>query len=138
MASFTAAFLPHREIARLWLRFLFADPNRVDDRIIDSYARAAGSRGYAAATVSAIRAMGKLELPTSAVGPALLVWGEEDPIFRPKGAAAWQSKLPSAELLLLPACGHCPLEEAPAAVGVALEAFLAKLNPSGASAGLPN
>ncbi len=138
LASFTAAFLPHRELARLWLRFLFADPSRVDDRIVDSYARAAGSRGYAAATVSAVRAMGKMDLPTSAVGPALLVWGEEDPIFRPSGAPAWQARLPRAELLLLPACGHCPLEEAPAAVGLALESFLAKLTPPGASAALPN
>jgi pimeloyl-ACP methyl ester carboxylesterase len=79
--------------------------------------------------------MGKLDLPTASVGPALLVWGEEDPIFRPSGAAAWQERLPRAELVLLPACGHCPLEEAPAAVGLALESFLAKLKPSGASAG---
>lgn len=137
-ASLAAAFLPHRELARLWLRFLFADPDRVDDCIVDSYARAASTRGYAAATVSAVRAMGKMALPTSTIGAALVIWGEEDPIFRPSGAAAWQERLPRAELLLLPACGHCPLEEAPAAVGLALESFLAKLNPPGARAGLPN
>ena len=126
-ADLGSALLPTRALAKLWLSYLFADPQRLDDRIIDRYAQAAASRGYAAATVSSIRGLGKLELPDAARRSALLVWGAEDPLFPPTGAQAWLARLPRASLTVLPACGHCPLEEAPGAVAAALSVFLREL-----------
>jgi len=128
LADLGSAILPTRALAKLWLSYLFADPSRLDDRIVDRYAEAAASRGYAAATMSSIRGLGKLEMPDTARRPALLIWGAEDPIFPPSGARAWLSRLPRAELVVLPACGHCPLEEAPGAVTAALSVFLRSLD----------
>jgi pimeloyl-ACP methyl ester carboxylesterase len=124
IADVTSTLFPTRAIAKFWLSYLFADPARLDDRTIDRYAEAAGSRGYVAATLSSIRSLGKLDLPDASRRPALLLWGAEDPIFPPSGASAWQAFLPRARLVVLPACGHCPLEEAPAAVAAALSLFL--------------
>ncbi|MHB8417097.1 MAG: alpha/beta fold hydrolase [Myxococcales bacterium] len=124
LADFTSSLLPTRAIAKLWLGFLFADPSKLDERTIDRYAEAASGRGYAAATLSSIRNLGKLDLPVSERRPALLVWGAEDPIFPPSGASAWLPLLPRAQVTVLPACGHCPLEEAPGALTAALSLFL--------------
>lgn len=126
-ANLTSGLLPTRAMAKLWLTFLFADPSRLDDAIVDRYAEAAMSRGYAGATVSSLRSLANLRLPASADRPVLLLWGAEDPIFRPSGADAWRRLFPRSSLSVLPACGHCPLEEAPGAVVAALSVFLAGL-----------
>ena len=138
LAAFGSAFLPNRRLARLWLRFLFADPSRLDERILDHYARGADARGSAAATVSALGSMAKLSLPLESAPRTLLLWGAEDPIFPPSTAAAWQRRLPLSELLVLPAVGHCPPEEAPAAVAAALLGFLPSSSAEATASASPN
>ncbi len=125
-SALVQAILPTRLLARAWLRFLYADPKRLQPGVLDRYAKMAAARGSAAATVASIRAMGKLRLPTEVAPPTLLLWGAEDPIFPPSGAVEWQEKLPRSKTLILPACGHCGPEEAPRAVARALRDFFAE------------
>ncbi|MHB1844125.1 MAG: alpha/beta fold hydrolase [Deltaproteobacteria bacterium] len=127
------ALLPTKLLARLWLRYLYADPKRLRPEVLDRYAELAAVRGSAAATVASLAAMGKLRLPTDVAPPTLLLWGEEDPVFPPSGAADWQERLRSSELLVLPACGHCAPEEAPRAVARGLLDFLAAEPPARAA-----
>ncbi len=119
--------VPTRWLTRRWLRFLFADPERLSEETIARYTEAALLPGYAYATVRSIRALGRLALPQPRVAGTLILWGEEDPIFPASGATAWLARFPAAEVVLLPACGHCPTEETPSAVAASLSAFLGKL-----------
>jgi len=66
------------------------------------------------------------ELPRLSV-PTLLVWGADDlayPVVR--FARRFERDVPGARLVTIPACGHYPQEERPAALVGALRAFLAE------------
>jgi pimeloyl-ACP methyl ester carboxylesterase len=119
-----SALLPHRRLARAWLSFLYADPRRVTKATLEAYAEMSQRRGYAPATISALRNLGGLSLNLNGLPRALLVWGAEDPLFPPSGARLWRKYLPESELVVLPATGHCPHEEAPDAMATAVTAFL--------------
>ncbi len=56
--------------------------------------------------------------------PALLLWGMKDTAFQPHQLARWQSLLPHATTVALPAAGHWPHEEEPARVAEEIERFL--------------
>jgi pimeloyl-ACP methyl ester carboxylesterase len=45
--------------------------------------------------------------------PTLIVWGNEDQILHPAGAAALQSLLPNSEVRMMANIGHLPMLEAP-------------------------
>jgi pimeloyl-ACP methyl ester carboxylesterase len=119
-----SSLLPHHRLARAWLSFLYADPRRVTPATLEAYAAMAKRRGYAPATMSALGNLGGLSLNFNGLPRALLVWGAEDPLFPPSGARLWRKYLPDAEVVVLPATGHCPHEEAPDAVATALGTFL--------------
>jgi pimeloyl-ACP methyl ester carboxylesterase len=119
-----SALLPHRRLARAWLSFLYADPKRVTPATLEAYAEMSQRRGYAPATMNALRSLGGLSLNLNGLPRALLVWGAEDPLFPPSGARLWRKYLPESELVVLPATGHCPHEEAPDAVATAVRSFL--------------
>jgi pimeloyl-ACP methyl ester carboxylesterase len=56
--------------------------------------------------------------------PALIVWGMKDPAFPPRYLARWREALPHARVVELAAVGHFPAEEAPEALGGAIEEFI--------------
>jgi pimeloyl-ACP methyl ester carboxylesterase len=119
-----SALLPHKRLARAWLSFLYADPRRVKPSTLEAYAAMSKRRGYVPATMSALGTLGGLSLSFHGLPRSMLIWGAEDPLFPPSGARLWRKYLPEAQLVVLPATGHCPHEEAPDAVVTALEAFL--------------
>ena len=119
-----SSLLPHRRLARAWLSFLYADPRRVTPATLEAYAAMSQRRGYAPATMNALRSLGGLALNLNGLPRALLVWGAEDPLFPPSGARLWRKYLPESELIVLPATGHCPHEEAPDALATAVAGFL--------------
>ncbi len=119
-----SALLPHRRLARAWLSFLYADPRHVTPATLEAYAAMSKRRGYAPATMNALGQLGGLSLNFHGLPRTLLIWGAEDPLFPPSGARLWRKYLPDAQLVVLPATGHCPHEETPDAVATALEAFL--------------
>jgi pimeloyl-ACP methyl ester carboxylesterase len=56
--------------------------------------------------------------------PALLVWGELDPLVPPALAPAVAAAIPGARLLLVPGAGHVPMFELPDAFAAEVLAFL--------------
>lgn len=58
--------------------------------------------------------------------PTLLVWGEEDRILDPSGAAVWMDAHEDSRLQMLPGVGHLPMMEAPKDVAEALLSFHAR------------
>ena len=68
--------------------------------------------------------------------PTLVVWGAEDRLIAAKGAAETSRQLPNSTFVLLPACGHTPMEECPQAFLAAALPFLAGGEPRAAGGGL--
>lgn len=56
--------------------------------------------------------------------PMHIVWGMQDPAFKPELLARWQEALPHAQVTKLEGVGHFPAEEDPTAVVTALRALM--------------
>jgi haloalkane dehalogenase len=56
--------------------------------------------------------------------PALIIWGMKDSAFRPHQLTRWETLLPRATVVRLPAAGHWPHEEGPDEVLQAIRRFL--------------
>ena len=75
---------------------------------------AAAADGKAAAGAMAkAQAAGDVELETLAL-PALVVWGAEDRLIRAEAGRRAARRLPAGEFVIIPRCGHLPMEERPA------------------------
>jgi pimeloyl-ACP methyl ester carboxylesterase len=61
--------------------------------------------------------------------PILVITGDDDRIVPTAESIRLAGELPDAELVVIPACGHVPQEECPAEFLLAVEQFLASLNP---------
>jgi triacylglycerol lipase len=59
--------------------------------------------------------------------PTLVVWGTEDRILHPDGAAALRARLPRCRVVLMSGIGHVPMMEAPAATAADYLRFRAEL-----------
>lgn len=59
--------------------------------------------------------------------PTLVVWGSDDRILHPDGAAALQARLPRCRVRLMHGIGHVPMMEAPAATAADYLRFRAEL-----------
>ena len=57
--------------------------------------------------------------------PTLILWGEQDRVLPKAIAEAWQRGIPNAQRILIPACGHLPAIEQPAAFVAAIAGFIA-------------
>jgi pimeloyl-ACP methyl ester carboxylesterase len=60
--------------------------------------------------------------------PALVVTGEHDRAVKPEESLRLAKELPGAELVVIPACGHLPQEEAPEAFLAAVKTFLHEID----------
>ncbi len=59
--------------------------------------------------------------------PVLVITGDDDRIVATQSSIDNAGKIPGAELVVLPACGHVPQEECPQAFLAAFEAFISQL-----------
>jgi len=69
--------------------------------------------------------------------PALIVWGQEDRVLDPSGAALLAAVLPAAQLQVLPGIGHLPMLERPEETAERYLAFLAEISSTEAVAPPP-
>lgn len=65
---------------------------------------------------------------TAIAAPALIVWGEQDAILDPSGAAALQAIMPNSEVVMMPGIGHLPMLEAPRQSAQAYLDFLRRID----------
>ncbi|MGC4115484.1 MAG: alpha/beta hydrolase [Myxococcales bacterium] len=105
-----------RTAVRLYLTWLYGDAHRLDPEVIDAYANASARPHYWETMLSGVRGiagwdghdrLGKLQIP------ALVVWGEKDPMFPVSLGHSLSRAIPGAELVVVPGCGHSPAEESP-------------------------
>lgn len=65
---------------------------------------------------------------TAIAAPALIVWGEQDAILDPSGAAALKAIMPNSEVVMMPGIGHLPMLEAPRKSAQAYLGFLRRID----------
>jgi triacylglycerol lipase len=65
---------------------------------------------------------------TAIATPALIVWGEQDAVLAPSGAAALKAIMPNSEVVLMPGIGHMPMLEAPRKSAQTYLAFLRRID----------
>lgn len=65
---------------------------------------------------------------THITAPALIVWGEQDAVLDPSGAAALKAIMPNSEVVIMPGIGHLPMLEAPRKSAQAYLAFLRRID----------
>ncbi|HEY7663137.1 MAG TPA: alpha/beta fold hydrolase [Xanthobacteraceae bacterium] len=56
--------------------------------------------------------------------PTLLIWGEQDRLFPPAYAFAFQKLIPGSKVVVIPRCGHLPQVEQGDAFAAELETFI--------------
>jgi pimeloyl-ACP methyl ester carboxylesterase len=126
-----------RPAPRFAIRFIFADPRRIPDELVDitrnNAKRASSGMTYlralrAGATLQGIRLERIYAVRQAAAritAPTLVVWGDRDHVIpRDQGAVAAQT-IPGARLLMIRGAGHVPFIEDPAVFNDAVSAFLA-------------
>lgn len=64
---------------------------------------------------------------TAIATPALIVWGEQDAVLNPAGAAALHALMPASEVVMMPGIGHLPMLEAPRRAADTYLAFLGRV-----------
>ncbi|MGH7034615.1 MAG: alpha/beta fold hydrolase, partial [Stellaceae bacterium] len=58
--------------------------------------------------------------------PTLILWGENDRIFPPAYGESWAKAIAGARLVVLPRCGHLPIQERPEEFAAAVAGFCIK------------
>lgn len=66
--------------------------------------------------------------------PTLIVWGAEDKVLSPQGAAVLHERLPHSRVVLMPGIGHVPMMEAPRAAAADHLRLRADLRPMASGA----
>ena len=105
-----------RTAVKLYLTWLFGDSHRLNPEIVDAYSNASSRPNYWETMLSGVRGIagwdghGRL---SQLEPPALVVWGEKDPMFPVSLGKKLAKAIPGAELVVLPGCGHSPAEESP-------------------------
>lgn len=127
--SFTPGVLhrPTPAYVRERMEEVFFDRGLVTEGWVQSVHRTVTSRFSARRVVQLARAaratnlepfLGRIQAPT------LLVWGQNDRMTPPHVAQRFHALIPSAELVMLPSCGHAAMLEQPAAFNSVLRHWL--------------
>ncbi|RFA24495.1 hypothetical protein CAI21_21385 [Alkalilimnicola ehrlichii] len=121
---------------------LYAEPERVDDRIVERYFlinRLPGQRSEAREVMRQMVALRDVEPEWVAdiKQPTLLLWGEQDQWVKPELAQRWLADLAHGELIVYPDAGHVAMEEIPARTVADFRRFLADVTDAVAPETVP-
>lgn len=106
----------NRRFVRRTLQTAYHLPEMVTVADVEGYLLPARAPGAPTAFIRMLRSLdfgAHANRYESIQKPALLIWGENDPWVPLAHGKRLAAELPMAELVTLPACGHCPQEEYP-------------------------
>jgi pimeloyl-ACP methyl ester carboxylesterase len=103
-------------VGRIYRFLAFADPGRVEEKVISAFTSHHRDRATVARYMdTGRRLLGELHDPfrlSEIACQVLLVWGSRDRLVFPSGAQKVIDAIPGTRLELLEGCGHCPQIEA--------------------------
>jgi pimeloyl-ACP methyl ester carboxylesterase len=103
------------------------DPLRISDETLAGYTKPLRAQDWDRAFWELVIARGSAELEgrlEELAMPVLIITGDDDRIVPTASSVALAERLPAAELVVVPACGHLPHEEQPEAFLEAVGAWL--------------
>lgn len=118
-----------KPLLRMNLKPAYADPEFLDDTLLDRYydlIRAPGARQAMLDRMRQTVLVDPRPLLATIQAPTLLVWGERDAMIPFANSADYLKALPDARLASFPNAGHLPQEEAAADSLAAVETFLGR------------
>jgi len=126
--------LSPRFAAALVLKKCYYDKDAVTEEQIDTYAYFGSLPGAVAAVSQTAKQIVPKDQDIEALTaqyktikvPVLVIWGADDEVVPLKVGQQFKRDIPDAELIILPHCGHIPLEEEPQATRQAIVDFLNK------------
>lgn len=124
-----------RPLTRLGLRQVFDDDSLVTPERLDEYVAPLMRPGTFEGLVSLLGSAGAstaggFEAAAKSVrAPTLVIWGAEDRWVGASDADRFVAAIAGARKIVIPACGHMPQEEKPAATAALIEDFLTSPSP---------
>jgi pimeloyl-ACP methyl ester carboxylesterase len=126
--------LPAKHLVRMSLEDVFFDDAKIQDDLVQEYARALRSHGGRKALLATARYLSKkdglgLSAQISTLQfPSLIIWGQHDEIVPLRNAARFNADIVGSEVKIIPNCGHAPQEECPSETANVIGNFLHQLN----------
>lgn len=124
-----ALALATRRMTAYGLRhWLYGDPSRVTEHVVDDAWRPMAVPGTRRAALQAIRTDPRryLGLEGRVRKPTLIVWGSRDRLLPPAEAEWLRPRIPGSEVVILEGAGHLPQREQPEALARAIASFVAR------------
>lgn len=115
------------EVIRESLEYLYGDPEKVTDELVELYFDLTcreGNREALAKRMESIADPAPYEELPFIKTPTLILWGEEDLLIPDEYAHRFHNDLPNSTLVIFPGAGHMPMEEIPEKTAPAVEKFL--------------
>lgn len=134
LSTLLSKLLPARIAAALVLKKCYYNKDAVTEEQVDTYAYFGSLPGAAAAVSQTARQIvPKKEVMETLIAqyktikvPVLIIWGREDEIVPLEVGLKFKRDIPDSQLVVIPRCGHIPLEEEPRATQQAIMEFLKK------------
>jgi Predicted hydrolases or acyltransferases (alpha/beta hydrolase superfamily) len=123
--------LPARTRARITLKHLFWNRDRVTAARVNRYAKYFDMPGAHASYIAAARHLiptdhGEVISRIATINvPTLIIWGERDAAIKVSNADKFARDIKGSRLIVLPRCGHIPHEEWPVETALAMQEFVA-------------
>jgi pimeloyl-ACP methyl ester carboxylesterase len=122
--------IPAKLMALKAMEKVFFDRSKITPERVERYVRYFRGRGLAYAMRRSVKCIRPEEyehigeLYRNIPVPALIIWGEQDIIVKPKIGLRLHEDLPASRMKIIESCGHNPHEERPAETFAAMEEFL--------------
>ncbi|MBK8519091.1 MAG: alpha/beta hydrolase [Saprospiraceae bacterium] len=116
-----------RSVVRKSIEDVYSDKSLITDNLIDRYLELALRKGNRQAMVvrltttidyNKIPDLQKMYMPT------LILWGNDDKLIPVSSASEFSTLIPNDTMVIIPNCGHVPMEECPVKSLQALRSFL--------------
>ena len=124
--------LSPRFATTLVLKKSYYDKDKITEEQIDTYAYYGSLPGAAAAVRQTAKQLVPKDIEAliaqykTITVPVLIIWGQEDEVVPLTVGLNFKRDIPDSQLVVLPHCGHIPLEEEPLATRQAIMDFLKK------------
>lgn len=103
-------------VIRRSLEFLYGDPEKVTDEMVEVYfdmTNREGNREALADRMDDFGSPGPWKKVPSIHAPTLVIWGKHDRLIPLKNGRRFHRDLPDSRLVIFPEAGHMPMEEIP-------------------------